>query len=116
MIKMLVLKNPNIDIIAEVNEEKNQLDFIQLDKIFICAWIQDYVRFIPFKAAKELSINMPRNNIAMQFETSDEMIDLYKKHVKDYFTNREKYKLVDKEEFEKKTREKQEELKKRLSK
>lgn len=116
MIKMLVLKNPNIDIIAEVNEDRRQLEFVDLTNVFICAWIQDYVRFIPFKAAKDLNINMPKDNIAMQFETSDEMIKLYKKHVNEYFTNKDKYKLMDKEEFENKAKEKAAELNKRFQK
>lgn len=112
MIKMLVLKNPNIDVIADI--EKTKIGY-ELTNIFICSWIKDYVSFIPFQAAKDLSLTMQDlDNVAMSFEISSKLEKLYKKHVKNYYADSSKFELIDKEEYDQKLADKQEQMNKVL--
>lgn len=113
MIKILVLKNPNIDVIADVEVSDSK---IELCNVFVCSWIQEYCKFIPFQAAKDLSITLNNSsNIAMEFEASDDMQKLYEKHVKNYYKNPKQFQLLDKEEYDAKIASRKEEVAKIVS-
>lgn len=115
MIKMLVLKYPNVDVIADL-DKTNPSEAVNASNIFIVTWVNEFCKFIPFTPAKDLSIVIPLENIAMEFEVSDDMEKLYRKHTEAYYKNRNDYKLMDKEEYEKYVRERQEKANEVLNK
>ena len=111
---MCVLKQPNIDVIADVNKEfaeayidGTKTKHATCDNVFICAWSGEYVKLIPFKAAKQLAIDIPFDNISMMFEVDEKLAKLHDKHISNYFKNESKFEFIDKEEYEESVKAKQ---------
>lgn len=114
-----VLKHPNIDVIADVDEElyeNYQIGDINefspiMTNIFVVQWIDKYVKMIPFKAAKNLVINMPFDNIAMMFEADDKLAKIHSEEVR-----KEIAPFVSESEYQEMIRKNQEKVQKTLSK
>lgn len=81
MKRVLVLKHPNIDIIADINEN-SLTGYLSLSNVFVVQWIDKYVKMIPFKAAKHLAIIMNEENIAMMFDADDKLALIHDEEIK----------------------------------
>jgi hypothetical protein len=87
MIKLMVLRYPHIDIMAEV-EENTVNETSMLNNVFIVSWMMDAgVRLVPFNAAKDLGLITNTDNIEVWAEPSDELLKMYNDAVEEYKKN-----------------------------
>lgn len=80
---VVVLKYPNIDVIADVNDsviadyEFGEYDHKDFDNVYALQWIDKYVKMIPFRAAQHRRINIPKSNIAMMFKADEKLCKIH---------------------------------------
>lgn len=116
---VLVLKYPNIDVIADVEDDTlvsyeigDNLNFNpKFTNIHVVQWIDKYVTMIPFKAAKNLSVNIPFDNIAMMFEADEKLAQIHEEEKKKVVAA-----FVSKDEFDEMIKRNQEKVNKTLGK
>jgi hypothetical protein len=104
---LVVLKNPQIDIIADVDKsaiknfigfhdngicEMNNVSVVQLfDK-------QPYPSFFPFNMCKDFSVDMPHQNISFMAECEESLAKIHTKEIEK--AKEVKVKYTSKEEYE----------------
>lgn len=77
---ILVLCNPNVDIIADVVEDHEHA--VTLDNVAVLQWMGAHVQVIPFQAARDLHIQaMPRKNIAFMCEPDPQLAEIHDKEI-----------------------------------
>lgn len=116
---VLVLKYPNVDVIADIEDDVLESyetgDYPNFNPSFqnvhVVQWIDKYVTMIPFKAAKNLSVNIPFDNIAMMFEADEKLAQIHEEEKKKVVTA-----FVSKDEFEEMIKRNQEKVNKTLGK
>jgi len=119
---MIVLKHPNIDVIADVDDEIVELDrcvpdvtnFTEYKNVAIVQWLGECVKIIPFKAAKNLAMPIPLFNIAMIFEVDEDLAGIHTLEMEKYKNDPKPF--LSQEQFNEKMKEKKETLAKTLGK
>lgn len=114
---VLVLKYPNIDVIADVKDsvmtdyEFGEHDDKVYDNVYVIQWIDKYVKMIPFRAAQNLRIHIPKSNIAMMFKADKKLCKIHDQELK-----KDVPEFVSESEYQEMIKKNQEKVNKTLSK
>ena len=107
---MFVMKYPNVDLVADVPDGQcNQDAVFECENVCICQWMNgEYVSFYPFKAAKDLKMDIPFDSLSACFEVSDDLAELHDKAVAEFRENPKPF--LSKAEYEQKMKERKEKV------
>ncbi len=113
---VLVLKYPNIDVIGDMDRDKfnGKPMMYNLNNVCACSHMGEHVNIIPFRACKDLEMNIDCNNVAMCFEADIKLGKIHTEEVEAF--KKDPKPLLSRKEYNEQVKQQQQKVKKILKK
>lgn len=100
----IVLKNPQVDIIADIDPKhlnNSRMEFIPMNNVSVVQAFdkQPYPTFFPFAMCKDFFVSMPYENISFMAECEENLAKIHMQEIEKAKEN--KLKFVSKEQYDK---------------